>query len=386
MDITVVILAAIAAALALALVLALVLAKRASPVDLTQATEHLLTLAEQRLLRESQANTADLDTKKQLIDQQLQAMKSELERVTNLVQTIEKDREAKFGSLETQLKAMGEQTLALTTSTNALKEALSSSRARGQWGERMAEDILRLAGLVEGINYEKQATIAGAGSRPDFVFLLPGGLRMNMDVKFPLDNYLRSLEASGEPERAGYEKAFVRDVRNRIKEITTREYIDPEGGTVDYALLFIPNESVYAHIHQVDDGVLEAGLRSRIICCSPLTLFAVLAVVRQAVDNFNLQKASDEILKLLGRFGAEWERFKGSMDSLGRRLMLAQQAYDETVGVRTRQLERPLGQIQDLLHRRLPGEATFALDGQATLPLAEGPDGDTLKDVPPDKP
>ncbi len=381
MDITTAVLAVVAGLLAVALAAAVLRRPSAPRVDLTQATEHLLTIAEQRLKLESQAGAADLDTKKQLIDQQLKAMKTELERVNSLVQTIEKDREAKFGSLATQLKAMGEQTLALTSSTNALREALSSSRARGQWGERMAEDILRLIGFIEGVNYRKQSTLDG-GSRPDFVFLLPGGLKMNMDVKFPLDNYLRALEAPTEPERAGYERAFLRDVRARIKEITTREYIDPEGGTVDYVLLFIPNESVYAYIHQLDGGVMEAGLQSHVVCCSPLTLFAVLAVVRQAIDNFHLQKASDEIVSLLGRFGSEWEKFKVSMDTLGRRLESAQAAYQQAMGTRTRQLERPLAQIEELRRRRgLPIAASGIADDHEPLALAEGLDSPELKDT-----
>src|SRR3989442_690290 len=81
--------------------------------------------------------------------------------------------------------------------TRKLREALSSSKARGQGGERMAEDVLRLAGLLEGVNYRKQTTIDGAG-RPDYTFLLPNGRVMHMDVKFPLDNYVRHLEAGSD--------------------------------------------------------------------------------------------------------------------------------------------------------------------------------------------
>ena len=77
------------------------------------------------------------------------------------------------------------------------------------------------------------------GGRPDFVFLLPTGPRVNMDVKFPLSNYLRYLEAEGS-DAEGFKRAFLNDVRGRIKEVTTREYIDTAAGTLDFVLVFIP--------------------------------------------------------------------------------------------------------------------------------------------------
>ena len=342
-----------------------------SQAVLSRASEQFLTLARERLTRETEAGARDLDTRKQLIDQQLASMKGELGKVSTLVQEIERDREAKFGELTTQLRTVGEQTVALTASTVTLREALSSSRTRGQWGERMAEDVLRLIGFVEGVNYRKQATIEDTGSRPDFVFLLPGELRMNMDVKFPLDNYLRFLEGESGPESDRHRAAFLRDVRARIKEITTRDYIDPERGTVDYVLLFIPNESVYSFIHENDPGLLDTALHSRVICCSPLTLFAVLAVVRQAVDNFALQKASEEIISQLGRFDSEWNKFCEALETLGRRIGSVQIAYEQVSGPRKRMLERPLSRIEALRQQRGIDVAP-ALD-EATA-LGEGPD------------
>ncbi|MFH1069247.1 MAG: DNA recombination protein RmuC, partial [Candidatus Glassbacteria bacterium] len=168
----------------------------------------------------------ELDSKKGLIDQQLQNMTTELKKVSDLVNTLEKDREKKFGEITTQLKTTSEQTSALIQSTSTLREALASSKVRGQWGERMAEDVLRMAGFIENVNYEKQKAIEGIGTRPDFTFLLPDQLKLNMDVKFPLDNYLRYIEVESEQEKAEYLKKFLRDVRSRIKEITTREYIN----------------------------------------------------------------------------------------------------------------------------------------------------------------
>ena len=139
------------------------------------SSEQFLTLAEERFKRQTETNTNELDNKKQLIDQRLEQMNQALERVTTLVNNVERDREAKFSELGVQLKMMAEQATALTNSTNRLGEALSNTRVRGQWGERMADDILQLHGTERGISIMKRqkSQLDGAGSRPDFSFFLP---------------------------------------------------------------------------------------------------------------------------------------------------------------------------------------------------------------------
>jgi DNA recombination protein RmuC len=319
---------------------------------LSKSTEEFLKLAKARLESEREIGFKELDAKKGLIDQQLHQMTSKLADVSNLMKELETDRVEKFGELASQLKTATQQSAALTQTTNLLREALASTKARGQWGERMAEDVLRLAGFIENVNYLKQTSIDGAGSRPDFTFILPRDLRLNMDVKFPLDNYIRFLETNLELEKVKFRNDFLRDVKARVKEVTTREYINPEQNTVDYVLLFIPNEQIYSFIHEQDSSILDEGIRNRVIFCSPITLFAVLAVIRQAVDNFALEKTSNEILSLLGLFKNQWGEFLKKLDLLGKRIEDTQKEYELLTTTRRRQLERPLNRIDDLRSQR----------------------------------
>ncbi len=315
---------------------------------LSKSTEEFLKLAKARLESEREIGFKELDAKKGLIDQQLHQMTSKLADVSKLMKELEKDRVEKFGELASQLKTATQQSAVLMQTTNLLREALASTKARGQWGERMAEDVLRLAGFIENVNYLKQKSIDGAGSRPDFTFILPKDLRLNMDVKFPLDNYLRFLETNLELEKVKFRNDFLRDVKARVKEVTTREYINPEQNTVDYVLLFIPNEQIYSFIHEQDSSILDEGIKNRVIFCSPITLFAVLAVIRQAVDNFALEKTSNEVLSLLGLFKNQWGEFLKKLDLLGKRIEDTQKEYELLMTTRRRQLERPLNKIDDL--------------------------------------
>ncbi len=101
-------------------------------------------------------------------------------------------------------------------------------------------------------------------------------------------------------------------------------------------------------IHEQDPAILEDALKSKVVFCSPVTLFAVLAVIRQAIDNFALERTSHEILSLLGLFREQWSKFVEQMDRLGKRIEDVQKDYDSLAGTRRKQLERPLAKIEEL--------------------------------------
>lgn len=311
-------------------------------------TQDFLAMANEVLSKYTKTGESVLDNKKQLIDQTLVNMKDDLNKVSELMKTLEKDRENKFGEISTQLKFTVEQTSKLQDTTNKLQSVLASTKARGQWGERMAEDVLRLAGFVEGINYKKQKALESGAKRPDYSFLLPQGQIVNMDVKFPLNSYLQYVASENEVEKKSYKEQFLRDVKSRIKEVTTRDYINPEDNTVDYVIVFVPNEQVYAFINESDSSILDEALKNKVIFCSPLTLYAILAVIRQAMDNFKLEKTASEMSGLLGAFYKQWTMFTRSMEKMGKSIDDAQKEYQNLVSTRRNQLERPLKKIEDL--------------------------------------
>lgn len=304
----------------------------------------------------SEADTAvrnELQLRQQSFEQRVGDLRGELNRVTDLVSALQQDRAEQQGRVETRLAEVLEVSGRLASTTQSLREALASPKARGQWGERMADDVLRAAGLTEGVSYRKQSATQ-TGTVPDFTFSLPGGRELNMDVKFPIDNYLRYLEAANDTEADGYRVQFLRDVRARVKELAGRSsYVDVHG-TVDEVLLFIPNEAVYAFVHTHDSELLDVALRQKVVLCSPCTLFSVLAVIRQAVEQTQLQRTSDEILRCLGGFEDQWSRFADALDKVGKQLDTVQRSWDDLSGTRRRQLERQLDRIEDLRSRQAP--------------------------------
>ncbi|HUQ62262.1 MAG TPA: DNA recombination protein RmuC [Acidimicrobiales bacterium] len=344
----------VAVAVALAAVAVVAVARRPSGGLPPGAIEAVIAVANERVGAHTDAGNRELAD-----------VRATLEKVQGLVHDLERDREAKFGDLTGQLRTAGEQTAVLAATTQRLGEALVGSKSRGQWGERMADDVLQAAGFIEHVNYRKQRAIVGGGV-PDFTFLLPGAQVCHMDVKFPLDNYLRHLDAESQLDRQRHLRQFQHDVRERVKELAERRY-DGHDDSIDLVLLFIPNEQVYCFIQEHDPTLLDDALARKIVLCSPTTLFAVLAVIRQASDSFRLEQRSKEVVALLGGFAKQWDAFTDQMDRVGRRVDGLQKDYELLVGTRRRQLDRQIDRIEDLRRR----ENLPALEVPSTVPSTD---------------
>ena len=234
----------------------------------------------------------------------------------------------------------------------------------------MAQDVLTHAGLKEGINYRVQKGIE-SGGRPDFTFLMPRDMVLHMDVKFPFDNYLAFLEAEGSDEVAAesFRKQFVKDARDRVKELADRRYHE-EADSVDTVILMIPNESVFAFVQENDASLMDVAMGSKIVLCGPSTLLAVLQVVRQAMDNFMLERQSHEILDCLVAFRNEWTKYSNQIDKHGKHMATAMKSFEDLSGTRTNVLQRKLNKI-DQLQAATPGAAKLRAEStDAELELA----------------
>lgn len=334
---------------------------------LRTSTGELLKLAREQMTSQLALGERDLEGKKKLIDQTIESLRSDLRKINEQVAGFEKDRVQKFGELSAHLVRSAEQTSKLQETANHLHQALASTKSRGQWGERMADDVLRLAGFVEGVNYLRQKALDAAASRPDYTFQLPQGLKVNMDVKFPLSSYLRYLETDGETEREAHKSRFLKDVRARVKEVTTRDYINPEDKTLDYVLVFIPNEQVYAFINQNDPGLIDEALRNKVILCSPFTLFAILAIIRQSLDNFSMEKTAGEMLRLVNSFKKEWEKFTDSMEKMGEKLEGARLEYQRMTTTRHNKLDKSIQKIEEMRRQKGIEEVPALGEGEAAV-------------------
>lgn len=291
--------------------------------------------------------TGEFAQQTQAVENSVKTLKDELERYARLVREFENDRNKKYGNLENELKNASQATGRLQETTAHLTSILGNVKKRGEWGERMAEDIIALCGLEENVNYRKQKQ-GESGTKPDFTFLLPDKHKINMDVKFPLSNYLNMVNAAEAAQKDMFLKQFLSDVKNRLKEVGGREYISPADGTLDFMLLFIPNEQVFGFIQESDPSLMDLALKQKIVLCSPFTLYATLSVIRQAFDNFYYEKSTKEIIGTIDRFIATYDVFKKRFVELDEAIGKVSLKYREIHNVSFKELDTKIRKIEDL--------------------------------------
>lgn len=313
---------------------------------LSKTTDHLLKLASEKLSSERELSAKEMASQKQVLETRIEGLNSEIAKLTNLVNTLENKRSSQIGELKQAIDTSHNQTMQLYSVTNNLNQTLSSKQHRGQWGERMAEDILVSSGLQEGINFLRQSSLS-TGSRPDFTFLFPNNMKLNMDVKFPFENYRRFIEAE-ENEKNNYKQAFMKDVKAHIKAVSGREYINPEENTLDCVLLFIPNESIYSFIFQLDNNIINEASSKNVLLCSPSSLISILSVMRQAADNFVIEKNAKILLKAMAVFRKEWGKYSDSLDKIGGFIDKLSNEYRELMVTRTKKLDKSINELEQL--------------------------------------
>jgi len=102
---------------------------------------------------------------------------------------------------------------------------------------------------------------------------------------------------------------------------------------------------------------MDEAMARQVVLCSPVTLYAILAVIRRGVENFRLEKTASRILALFASFYRQWNGFTGTMERMGKRIEEAQKEYESLVSVRKNQLERSLLKIEELRkEKHLPGD------------------------------
>ncbi|MEN9821895.1 MAG: hypothetical protein RLZ04_321 [Actinomycetota bacterium] len=373
--------ALVIAVIVLAAALAITLLRLRAPSASTPAATDLSGLLPE-LLRQLDRSAAQQreEIGRMVAEQGSAAMGQQVVAIDQRMKAVQDDVTARLGelaqSLVTLQSATSEQysrvdtaVAALAQRTATLHDVLSNAQRRGQWGERLAEDILRSVGLVEGVNYSKQAQIDGGG-RPDYRFEMPPDRVLFMDVKFPLEQYTAFLQAPDDVLRAQARSEFIKALRGHVDALAKRDYVDKaEANTIDYVLMFVPNESISAFVHESDPALIDWALGKKVVLCTPLTLYAFLVVVRQAAESFHTEKAAAEIMRRINLFQQEWGKYTAAVDDVEKQYAKLAEALHtiNTGGTRFNKLNVQVREIEKIRRREgIPeADATSAAELEA---------------------
>lgn len=262
-------------------------------------------------------------------------IREKLDQFKATVDHIEKERAAHRGELGEQISALRQGLAGQQQETAKLVNALQrSSTTRGQWGERTVENVLELAGLTKGIDYESQYQARdseGASLRPDFVVKLPGGGRFVIDSKVALTAYLDAVEAPDEPTRKQHLRRHAQQVRTHVRQLASKEYAKSVEGAIDFVALFIPGESFYSAAMEEEPGLFDEAIASDVIIVTPSTLLALAKAVAYGWRQQALEDNARKIATLGSEIHDRLQVFTGHLGRVGSGLKSATTNYNSAV-------------------------------------------------------
>ncbi len=321
------------------------------PNIIKNANEQLITMANEKLGAESKAIATDMANKKETIEQLVKRLQEEVKLHGQKLETAERDRIGSFNKIaeslakqQEEIQRQRETTEKLNVTANNLKNLLSNNQLRGQFGEQVAEDLLRMSGFVINLDYLKQST--ENQGRPDFTVLLPDGAKVNIDAKFPFSNLQKMIETEEPHLKTEFKKKFETDVKEKIKQVATRDYINPEDNTVDFAILFIPNEMIFSYIYENMNDIWRTAMENKVIFAGPFNFTAILRMIRQAYTNFKYQKDVIKIINLIKQFEDEFEKYNKEFEKIGERIESLSKQYNTVNTTRTNQLLKAIDKVK----------------------------------------
>lgn len=314
-------------------------------------------------VRQSMQDLSNMQREKlsELSRRQEELVKNTEERLEKIRETVDeklqKTLETRLGQsfelvsnqLQAVQKGLGEMQ-SLANGVGDLKRVLTNVKSRGVLGEYQLQAILE--NLLSPDQYLINASVNGSRDRVEFAIKMPGqeeAVLLPIDSKFPQESYLRLVDAyeANDKTTIDFSRAeLIKAVKKSAADIQSK-YIHPPG-TTDFAILFLPVESLYAEILREPGLAQQMQQDYKVIITGPTTLSAILNSLQMGFRTLAIQKRSSEVWQVLGAIKTEFGKFGELLERTQKKLTEANSELDKLVGVRTRVIQRKLKEIQEL--------------------------------------
>lgn len=202
-----------------------------------------------------------------------------------------------------------------------LQDFLKSPKLRGNIGEQVLKDLI--SQMFPKNSFFLQYTFK-SGEKVDAAIQTDAGI-LSIDSKFPMENFQKMSKTEDKVLKAGFEKEFIKDIKKHIETIS-QKYILPSEGTMDFALMYIPSESVYYEVVNLPQ-VLDFARKLRVYMVSPSTLYAHLQTILLSFEGRKIESKSKELFALLRSVLIDYEKVEENLSILGKHVNNAYSQY-----------------------------------------------------------
>jgi DNA recombination protein RmuC len=289
-----------------------------------------LELAETRLAASRAEAAGDLDQRRQAVEHLVEPLRDALARVEAQLRDTESGQRAARAELAQQMEYVRQSSQELRAQTTALVRALQRPEARGRWGELQLRRVAEIAGMQHHCDFDEQVT--EGSMRPDMVVRLAGGKNIVVDSKVSLAAYLEAAEAADESLTTVRLDAHARHIREHIDRLAAKSYWQGFNPSPEFVVLFIPGEAFLAPALERDPGLLEYAMTRRVHIATPTTLITMLRTAHYAWQQAALSENARAVFELGKELYERLSSLGRNVESLGKSLTRAVEAYNKTVG------------------------------------------------------
>ena len=296
--------------------------------------QQFLDLAKTALDNHINESKNDLEKRQQAIDSIVKPLSESLSKFDGKIQEIEKAREGAYSEIKVFLDAMKGTTDKLQKETNTLVSALKTSHTRGKYGEIGLKRVVEFAGMSSFCDFEEQTSVQSEGGllRPDLIVNLPGGRKVIIDSKVPLNQYMQAFETEDEDVRKHHLINHTKAVREHLKNLSSKAYWNQYNDAPDYVVMYLQIESSFGSALELDRTLIEDALNNRIIIATPTTLITMLRTIAFSWQQIhvadNIYQMRDAGIELYNRVNVLIQHFS----SVGHNLNQATQSYNKAIG------------------------------------------------------